>query len=189
MIITISGNPGSGKSSAAKMLAERLNCSSICVGQMRRDLARKKGISLEELNEYAKDNPETDVEVDRGASEIAKKIGEKGKVIVEGRTQFYFLPDSIKIYIKVSPEEGAKRIWKDLQDKNLKEQRNEGNILSLKELEEKIVRREEEDAKRYRKYYDIDHRDESHYDLVIDSGGISVGNVVEEIVLFLEKFK
>ena len=65
MIITISGNPGAGKSTVAKILASELNAERILVGAMRRDLARSMGMNLEELNEYGKTHPETDTKVDK----------------------------------------------------------------------------------------------------------------------------
>ena len=111
MIITISGTPGSGKSTVAKILAEKLKAERLYVGGMRRELARQKGMTLAELNEYAKTHPETDVDVDKEAAVRARLADKKKKVvIVEGRTQYHFLPESIKIYIKVDLEEGARRI-------------------------------------------------------------------------------
>ena len=109
MIITISGTPGSGKSTVAKLLVKALGAERIYVGGMRRELAKERGITLIELNEYAKIHPETDVDVDKKASELAKKLEKEGKILIaEGHTQFYFFPDSIKIFIKVDPDEATR---------------------------------------------------------------------------------
>ena len=186
MIITISGTPGSGKSTAAEMLAAKLNAQRIYVGGIRRELAREKGMTLQELNQYATQHPETDVDVDKKAAAQARELEKKNKiVIVEGRTQFYFLPESVKIFMKVNPEEGAKRIWKDLQNKAAQEKRNEGNISSFEAMKKRIYEREEEDAARYRKYYKIDHRDESQYDLIIDTTHLPPEKTVERITSFI----
>lgn len=188
MIITLSGTPGSGKSTIAKILVKKLNTERIYVGGIRRELAKKKGMTLEELNEYAKTNPETDVDVDKKAAEQARKLEKKKKkVIVEGRTQFYFLPESIKIYVKVEPEEGARRIWEDLQNKQTRLERNEGKITSFKEMKKKIYQREKEDAARYKQYYKFDHRDESHYDLILDTSNMTAKEAAEKIISFIEK--
>ena len=48
MIITISGTPGSGKSTVAKIIVETLNAERIYVGGIRRELAREKGMTLQE---------------------------------------------------------------------------------------------------------------------------------------------
>jgi len=187
MIITISGTAGSGKSTAAKMVAAHLNAEYVSVGNMRREIARKRGMSLLELNEYAKTHPETDVEVDKEVSSMVREFSNGGKhVVVEGRMQFYFLPESLKIFIKVSPEEGARRIWNDLQNKATREARNEGSISSQEQMEKEIVTRDKQDSLRYLKYYGVDHRDEKQYDLVIDSTSLTPDEVVEEILDFID---
>jgi len=190
MIMTISGTPGSGKSTVAEILAKKLNAERIYVGGIRRELAREKNLTLQELNQYAATHPETDVEVDKMAAAKARELEKKGAtVIVEGRTQFYFLPESVKIYMKVNPEEGAKRIWKDLQSKETQEKRNEGRIPSFEAMKKRIYEREEEDAARYKKYYSLDHRDESHYDLVIDTTSLAPEQVAEKITSFISRRK
>ena len=187
MIITISGTPGSGKSTVAKILVKELEAERIYVGGIRRELAKEKGMTLEELNEYAKTHPETDVDVDEAAAKKAKELEKSGKpVIAEGYTMFHFLPDSIKIFIKCDFEEGAKRIWKDLQQKETKDARNEGNITSFKQMKERVVARLEEDSARYKKYYKIDHRDEANYDFVVDSTNISAKEVAKKILNYVK---
>ncbi len=188
MIITISGNPGSGKSTVAKILLEKLDAERIYVGGIRRELAREKGMTLEELNEYAKDHPETDVDVDEKAAAKAKELEKQGKVVVaEGRVMFHFLPESIKIYVKVNPDVGAERIWKDLQKKELVEARNEGAINSLEQLKQSVKDREENDAERYKKYYNVDQRDEANYDLVVDSTVPSAVEVAEKVLGYINQ--
>ena len=190
MIITISGTPGSGKSTIAQILVEQLNAERLYVGGMRRELARQKGMTLVELNEYAKTHPETDVDVDKAAAAHARTIHQQGKIVmVEGRTQYHFLPESVKIFIKVDPEEGARRIWKDLQQKETQQQRNEGEIHSFAEMKQRIVQREAEDAARYKKYYDIDHREESQYDFVIDTTTITAEQAAAKILEYIKKKK
>ena len=189
MIITISGTPGSGKSTVAKILVEKLKAERIYVGGIRREIARKKGWTLEELNKYAQTHPETDVDVDKDVTVQARQLEKAGKkVIVEGRTQYHFLPESIKIYIKVEPEEGARRIWNDLQEKELRDQRNEGNITSFEQMKLRMKQRQQEDIKRYQKYYSINPYDESHYDLVVDSTAISAEEVAEKILSYVKKY-
>lgn len=187
MIITISGTPGSGKSTVAKILAKQLKAERIYVGGIRRDLAKEKGMTLIELNEYAKTHQETDVDVDKKAAHYARELEKKGKlVIVEGRTQFYFLPESIKVFIKVSVEEGARRIWKDLQQQETKQARNEGEIGSLDETKKRITDREEEDAARYKKYYGVDHRVEKQYDLVVDTTKLNPEETADKVLDFIK---
>ncbi len=189
MIITISGTPGSGKSTVAKMLQKKLKAERIYVGGIRRELARKKNMTLQELNVYAKTHPETDVEVDKAAAAEARKFDEKGKmVLVEGRTQYFFLPESLKIYLKVNIDEAARRIWNDLQQEAKKKERNEGKLTSVAEVKKELLQREEEDAQRYKKYYGIDHRNETQYDLVLDTTKLLPPQVAEKILSFIKKY-
>ena len=142
---------------------------------------------LQELNEYAKTHSETDIDVDKKAAAEAIGLEKKGKtIIVEGRMQFHFLPKSVKIFIKVSPEEGARRIWKDLQNKEKQEKRNEGSTDSFEAVKRRTFEREEEDAKRYRKYYGFDHRDESHYDFILDTTDLTAKKATEKVLKFIE---
>lgn len=186
-IITISGTPGSGKSTIAQKLAEKINAQRIYVGAIRRELAREKGITLEELNEYGLTHPETDVDIDQRIAIEAREAAKKGIVIVEGRVQFHFIPESFKIFIKVSIEEGARRIWKQIQNEAEKIQRNEGNSKSLTDLMTDIKKRVDNDKKRYKKYYNLDHTDESHYDLVIDTTKITAEAATAKILKALPK--
>lgn len=186
-IITISGTPGSGKSTLAKMLADHFNCKRIYVGNIRRQLAREKNMTLAELNQYGLEHPETDVDVDKRVAKEAQEAAKNRMIIVEGRVQFYFIPESIKLYIKVTTAEGAKRIWHELQNQNANEQRNEGEYSSLEDVEAKIKERQDNDKNRYQKYYSLDHTNESHYDLVIDTTTLTPQQGLEKILSFLEK--
>lgn len=187
MIITISGTPGSGKSTISKMLAEKLNFERIYVGGIRRDLAKSKNMTLEQLNKYALENPETDVDVDKEAAKKARVLNSLNKnVIVEGRVHFHFLPESIKLYIDVDFDEGAKRIWKDMQNQKIKKKRNEDNVNSFEEMKESLKNRIENDKQRYLKYYNVDCYDKTNYDLIIDTTNISPNEVVEKIIFYIE---
>jgi cytidylate kinase len=186
-IITISGTPGSGKSTIAQKLAEKLNAERIYVGSIRRELAREKGMTLEQLNEYGLTHPETDVDIDQKIAQQAREAAKKDIVIVEGRTQFHFIPESFKIFIKVTVEEGARRIWKQMQNAQEKKQRNEGEVKDINTLINDIKKRIDNDKKRYKKYYNLDHMDETHYDLVVDTTKITADAATAKIRSALPK--
>ncbi len=184
MIITISGTLGAGKSTIAEKLAKELNYKRYYIGQIRRDMAKKKGMTLEEYNIYGETHPETDKEVD----DYQKKLGQtQDDFIIEGRTSWFLIPNSIKIYIKVSPEEGAKRIFKSLQGKN---KRNEAkNLKTVEDVLKNNQERMRSDDFRYKKYYKKDCFDESNFDLVIDSTNLTVDEVFNQIMDYIKKQK
>lgn len=180
MIVTISGNAGSGKSTVSKIIAEKLNLKRYYIGGIRRETARKKGMTLEEYNQLGEKDPSTDKEID----DYQRDLGlNEDNFIIEGRTSYHFIPNSIKIFVKVSNEVGAERIWKDLL-KNA-DVRNEAKVSSIDELKKSLVNRQKSDEFRYQKYYKINPFDESNYDLVIDTSNMTVSQVALKILEFL----
>ncbi len=181
MIISISGDAGSGKSTIAKRLAQKLGWDHYYIGKLRRQAAKEKGMTLSEYNKYGETHPETDLEVD----EFQKKLGqEKDNFIIEGRTSWYFIPHSIKLYFKVDPWEGAKRVFKELQQKN---ERNEDDDLhSIEDVLKSHRERRASDEKRYRKYYNIDCFDEKNFDFVIDTTNLNPDQIFTKVWNFLQ---
>ena len=183
VILTVSGPGGSGKSTIAVELAHILGAQRIYVGGIRREIARSKGMTIQELNEYALDHPETDVDVDEEAASRARRLVKLGKVVlVEGRTQFHFLPESLKLYITVDTNEAAKRIWGDLVSSEGQTKRNEKRPKSVAALAKDIRKRDLNDAKRYKKYYGFDHRRLSHYDYVIDTTYLNKEEAISAVI-------
>jgi CMP/dCMP kinase len=190
MIITISGNPGSGKSTVAKILVEKLNCELVNAGGIMRELAGERNMALEEFQKLAKKDISIDKEIDQRACDKAREYQKQGKqVVVEGRVQYHFLPESKKVYVYVEPKVGAERIFKDLQDKEAAAVRNQKIASSVEETMKLTEEREAGDANRYIKFYGTDHRKLENYDLIVNSSEITAKEVADKIVLSLEKIK
>ena len=190
MIITISGNPGSGKSTVAKKMVHQLGCERIYAGGMMREMARERGITLEKLMELAKTDPKIDQELDTRVAEEAKKYDLEGQdVIVEGRVQYHFLPKSTKIYVWVEPRVGAERIWKDLQDQDVATERNQASANSVEEVLTNNETREAGDAQRYLNLYGTDHRQKGNYDFVVDTTTITADEATQKVVDYINNFK
>jgi cytidylate kinase len=190
MIVTISGNPGSGKSTVAKLLVKECGYERIYAGEIFREIARERGITSEELVRRAEKDQKIDILVDERVRDKVRELERAGKnILVEGRIQFHFLPESIKIYVYVDEKEGARRIWKDLQDKEAALQRNQEAANSIDEVVEKNRFREETDAQRYMKLYGVDHRDKKHYDFVVDTTKITPQQAADKIIEYINKKK
>lgn len=182
MIISFSGTPGSGKSTIAKMLATKLAWPRYYIGGLRREAAKARGLSLAEYNKLGESDPSTDQEVD----DYQKKLGqESDNFIIEGRTSWYLIPHSLKIYLKVDPEVGAKRIFSNLKENN---KRNEDkNLEDWTAVLKSNIKRSASDAKRYNKYYGIRVDNEQDYDFVLDTSNLSLEEVFTKVYDFVLK--
>ncbi len=177
MIITISGVPGSGKTSAGKIVAERLGMRFYSIGGLRARMAEERGITIDELNAIGEKDHTTDTDVDA----YQKRLGEtEDHVMIEGRLSWHFIPRSFKIFLDCDPDEAARRIYLAKQSG---ERSDEGDYMSAEDARRKLDERMASDTRRYRAIYDVDYQDPSHYDLVIDTTGLDGPEATAEAIL------
>jgi len=154
--ITLSGTPGSGKSTIAEMLAEKRSLDYVYSGLIFRELAKKYDMNLAEFGSYC----ETHDDVDRELDDKQVQLLRKGNVLLEGRLAGWLAVnnniDAFKIWIDADAIIRAERIVN----------RERGNV---KDQLKKMMNREKSEQTRYKSYYDIDLTDTSIYDLIIDS--------------------
>ncbi len=182
MIISISGKPGSGKSSVAKIISKKLDMKRYYIGQIQRDIAKKKGITINELSKIE----EKDDSTDRMVEGMIEKLGKtEDNFVIESRTAFHFIPQSIKIFLDVSDEEGAKRVFNE--SKEALKKRNEPLYNNIEQVKKANKERMESEKKRYKEYYGIDPYDHKKYDLVIDTTDLSIKETVNRISDYLNK--
>jgi cytidylate kinase len=177
MIISFAGNAGSGKSTVAEKLAEKLGWPRYYMGGIRREYAKKLGMTLEEYNKLGETDPSTDSAVDEYQTELAQK---EDNFIIEGRTSWHFIPQSFKIFVDVDEKVGAERILSSLLRHD---NRNETShkIGSLEEMIQKNRERKASDNQRYRKYYGIDAYDPKNFDFIIDTSNLTPEEVFERV--------
>lgn len=178
MIIAICGEAGSGKNSVGRELAQRLGYKFYSMGDLRREMARKRGLSLAEFNKLGEEQDFTDKEVDRFQEELGRK---EDNFVIIGRTSAHLIPHAFKVFLDADIEERTRRVFQD--SKNRKEER----YSSLEEAREAIVERRRSDEVRYRKYYGINPFDKKGYDLAIDNTKIGISEVVDLIMAELRK--
>ena len=168
MLITISGLPGSGKSTVSKVLSDRMKLNYMNAGDIFRSLAQKKGMTLEEFGIFAEQNPNVDRAIDKKIVEIAKK----GNAILEGRLAGVMLErngvKSTKVWIDAPLKVRAERVAK-----------REGKTIEF--VVGEIQERERSEWDRYFKLYNIDLNDLSFYDIIIDSAPITADDVANQV--------
>jgi len=179
MIISFGGSPGSGKTSMAQKIAERLNYSYYDIGGLRRHMALEQGMTLAELNKKGETDPESDLIVDRYQENLGKT---SNNFVITGRTSWHFIPHSLKIFLAVSFEEGARRILAD------KAHQTQGEaFVSLEEATQALKNRVASDVLRYKKYFQIDVYDKANYDLYLDTTNLNKEQVWQAVWDFVSK--
>ena len=163
--------PGSGKTTVGKLLAKKIKYEFYSVGHILRALAIKKKINFDSFTKEFKTTRKYDEEVD----DFQIKLGQtKNNFVIEGRTGFYCIPHSTKIFLTVDLQVAAERIFKQSR----KEQKFKNAKEALKETKRRMV----EDRKRYKKIYNIDYLDECNYDIVVDTTHLKPEEIVKDIV-------
>jgi cytidylate kinase len=173
MRVTISGPPGSGTTTVAKLLAKKLNFELISAGEVFRKIAKEKKMSLAELSRLADTNPEIDLEIDRYQKELAEN---KANVVVEGRLSGWMVNADLKVWLFASEDIRVERIAR--REKK-----------SIDEAKRETKEREKIEKRRYEKYYGIDIDDWTIYHLVINSGYFTPDEIVEIIIKAIEGIK
>ncbi|MCF7831328.1 MAG: cytidylate kinase family protein [Candidatus Pacebacteria bacterium] len=180
-IITIAGRLGSGKSSTANKIAEKLDYHRFSSGDFMRSIAEKHTVTLQELSEMAERDPSIDHEID---GEV-KNAGEKDNLVIDSRLAFHWIPESFKVYLYLRPEIAADRILLDAQD-NPNRYAEGYASLTKESVTESITTRLESEKKRYKALYNIDHTNPENFDLIIDTEKNNLDEVVE---IILEKYQ
>lgn len=153
-VITLGGLHGTGKSSVADKLAKEFSLRRVSAGIIFRKLAKERGLSLEEFSVVAEGNEE----IDRLLDSTITTEAEKGNVILDGQLAAWMAgPNSDFNILLTAPL-------------NVRVQRiAERDGTSFEFAEKETTAREESERIRYLRYYDIDIRDLSVYDLILNT--------------------
>ncbi len=141
----------------------------ISSGEVFRDMAEERDMTLSEFSKVA----EEDDEIDRKVDDRMLEKAEEGKIL-EARLTGHLLKSSdkeaFKVWLKAPLDVRVERIA----------DREEGE--DKDKVRQRVVDREKSEKKRYQDYYGIDLYDTSFYDKVIDSERQNPEEIVEKII-------
>ncbi len=163
-IITISGKPGSGKSSTADKVAELLGYTRYSSGEMVRKYVREHGMTLEEFNRQAA----VDHSLDEAIDEELRKLRDEKDIVIDSRLGFYWIPESFKVYLDLDIEVATARIYKD-SISNAGRGVGAGHATSLADAARQVQARLNAETRRFKSMYGVDPYQSDHFDLVINT--------------------
>jgi cytidylate kinase len=170
MKITIGGLSGTGKTTLGRSIADRLGASFVSSGDIFREEADKRGVSLLDMHILAKQ----DYGIDRAIEENAGHYGKThDSFVFDGRLAWYTIPDSFKICVISDDSVRLERI-------RVRDSQKKGIQLSPESVRVETFGRENEMREQYNCIYGIhDYMDKSHYDFVINTTGLTLEQAIE----------
>ena len=173
--ITISGHPGSGTSTLVNGICDHFNWSSLNGGQIFRDEAKRRGLSLSEFGDLCA----SDFSVDKSLDDILQeKIRDpNGPDVMESRLcgwwAYKLEIDCVRLWVDVNDEVRAQRVVD-----------REGITLEKAIFENK--KRSQKDRSRYIELYGLIPEDKEPYTHIIDASQKNISEVLQETIKILE---
>lgn len=160
--VALGGPIGVGKTTVARALATRLGVPVISAGGVFRELARRRGISVVELNRLAETDPTIDRDIDRLQAEMARVA----PCVVESRLSGWMVNADLKVWLDAPLEIRAARVAG---------REGQGSVAARDEL----LAREQSEWSRYKSLYGIDMTDRMPFHLTIDTSRWDYEIIVE----------
>ncbi len=173
LFITVSGPPGCGVTTLCEQLSERLNCGYASGGEVFREIAEERGMSLTQLTAEASGSDELDRKLDRRLQQIAEKWG--------GADRAFVLESRLAGYIAAGHAD--LRIWLDAPEEVRVDRTSDREEISAEMRVREVI-----EEKRYETYYGVDLGNRSFYDLSINTARWSPEGVLSIVVAAIESY-
>jgi len=173
LFVTVSGPPGCGATTLSSRLAEALDCGYVSGGEVFRELAEERDMSLSQFVAKAGESEDVDRALDRRLQTIAEKWGAANKpFVLESRLAGWLAGNRADLRVRLTaPEEVRTERTTDRE-----------------EWSEEMQVREVIEARRYESYYGIDVTDQSFYDLTINTARWDKDGTLEIALTAIEEY-
>ena len=173
LFVTVSGAPGAGVTTLCEGLADALDCGYVSGGEVFREVADERDMSLTQLIAEASASETIDRDIDRRLRTVAEKWGASNKAFVlESRLAGWLAGNRADLRVRLdAPEEVRIERTADRE-----------------EVGAEMRVRDVIDAKRYEDYYGIDITDRSIYDLCLNTARWSPEGVLELVLSAVEEY-
>jgi len=152
MIVTVSGEIGAGKSTVARELARALGLRHLSSGEIFREEARRRGITLAALGRQAEEDPSIDRAIDLAQVTEARA----GDIVIESRLSGWLVDGDVRVWLRAPAEVRARRVAA-----------RDGMPIDAARAD--VDNREDCERRRYAALYRIDLGDLSRYHLILDT--------------------
>lgn len=174
MHITLTGNLGSGKSTICKILEGSYGFEVYSTGKVQRKLAADLGMSVLEMNQLMCSDPKYDKMIDDTTAKISRENRDK-KIVFDSRLAWHFVEKSFKVFLTVSLDEAAKRVFADCRGEV-------ETYVSVEDARAQLKLRAETETVRYQDIYHLNYFKLSNYDLILDAT-FCTPKILAEVIL------
>ena len=145
MHITLTGNLGSGKSTIAKIMAEKYGYTIYSTGKIQRELAEERGLTVLEMNKLMQQDHSFDNIIDEKVTQLSRESDKE--LFFDSRLAWHFAENAFKVFLTVSIDEAARRVYNDDKRGDVEK------YSSKEEAKANLIERANTEDVRYREIY------------------------------------